>query len=80
VAFAGQATADRRKVKLLRCMISAYGPRLTTCTLQQVVSYLGYTGHQTNVVVTAAHDPTASFQPARNVSGYWGDADAICSL
>jgi hypothetical protein len=38
-------------------MMSAPGPRLTTWALQQDGSYLGYTGCQTNVVVTAAHDP-----------------------
>jgi hypothetical protein len=34
--------------------------RLTTCALQQVVSYLGYSGHQINVVVAAARDPIRS--------------------
>ena len=36
---------------------SEKGPRLPTWALQQVGSYLGYTGHQINVVVTAARDP-----------------------
>jgi hypothetical protein len=36
---------------------SACGPWLPTCTLQQVGSYLGYTGHHINVVVTAALAP-----------------------
>jgi hypothetical protein len=37
---------------------SCFGPRLPTWALQQVGSYLGYTGHQINVVVvTAARGP-----------------------
>jgi hypothetical protein len=32
-------------------------PRLRTWALQQVGSYLGYAGHQIDVVVTAARDP-----------------------
>jgi hypothetical protein len=36
---------------------AAIGPGLTTWALQQVVRFLGYTCRQTNVVVTAAHDP-----------------------
>jgi hypothetical protein len=38
-------------------MLVTHGPGLPTCALQQVGSYLGYTGHQINVVVTAARDP-----------------------
>jgi hypothetical protein len=30
-------------------------------TAQQVGSYLGYSGRQTNVVATAAHDPQRTF-------------------
>jgi hypothetical protein len=37
-------------------MLVTYGPRLTTCALQQVISYLGYSGHQINVMNTAARD------------------------
>jgi hypothetical protein len=37
--------------------MTGYGPELTTCALQQVFSFLGYSGHQINVVVTAANDP-----------------------
>jgi hypothetical protein len=40
-------------------MMTASGPILPTWALQQVVSW--YTGHQINVVVTAAHDPYRSF-------------------
>ncbi len=50
-------TADSRVPAGLRPSSSGYGPRLPTCALQQVGSYLGYTGHQINVVVTAARDP-----------------------
>jgi len=38
--------------------MSGPGPRLPTWASLPVVSYLGYTGHQTNVVVTAARGPT----------------------
>src|SRR5713101_5468063 len=41
----------------LSWLMSANGPGLPTCALQQVGSYLGYTGHQIDVVVTAARDP-----------------------
>jgi hypothetical protein len=41
--------------------MSESGPGLTTWALQQVVSFLEYTCRQTNVVVTAAHDPKRSF-------------------
>jgi hypothetical protein len=34
--------------------MSADGTRLPTLALQQVGSYLGHTGHQINVVITAA--------------------------
>jgi hypothetical protein len=37
--------------------MSLPGPRLPTWALQQDGSYLGYSGHQINVVVTAARDP-----------------------
>ena len=40
--------------------MSAPGPRLPTCTLQQVVSYLRQTGHHASVVVSAAYDPKAT--------------------
>jgi hypothetical protein len=36
---------------------STSGPRLPTCAVQQVGSWLGYSGHQINVVVAAAHGP-----------------------
>jgi hypothetical protein len=36
--------------------MSGIGLRLPTCAVQQVCSYLGYGGHQINVVVTAARD------------------------
>jgi len=41
--------------------MSPYGPTLPTWALQQVVGYLGYTGHQIDVVVTAARDPLQTF-------------------
>jgi len=37
--------------------MAAIGPLLTTGALQQVGSYLGYTGHQISVVVAADRDP-----------------------
>jgi hypothetical protein len=36
---------------------SVHGPILPTWALQQVGSYLGYTGRDGNIVATAAHDP-----------------------
>jgi hypothetical protein len=36
--------------------MSAFGPTLPTWALQQVGSYLGYTGRDANVVAKAAHD------------------------
>jgi hypothetical protein len=51
---------------------SAHGPRLPTWALQQVGSYLGYTGRQINVVVTAASDPTRS-----SASGFCCDAASV---
>jgi hypothetical protein len=36
---------------------AASGPRLPTWAVQQVGSYLGYTGRDVDVVMTAAHDP-----------------------
>jgi len=37
--------------------MSRVGPLLPTWALQQVVSYLGYTGHRANADATAAFDP-----------------------
>jgi hypothetical protein len=37
-------------------------PRLTTFALQQVVSFLGYSGHSANVATKAAHDPNRTSQ------------------
>ena len=37
--------------------MSGPGPKLPTCALQQVGSYLGYTGRQAHVVGKAALDP-----------------------
>jgi hypothetical protein len=48
--------------------MSGYGPHLPTCALQQVGSFLGYTGHQINVVVTAARDPKLPFKIAADVT------------
>jgi hypothetical protein len=39
---------------------SAIGPGLPTCALQQVGSYLGYTGRAANIVAEAAPDPKRS--------------------
>jgi hypothetical protein len=38
-----------------------FGPTLPTWALQQVVSYLGYTGRDANVVAEAAFDPMQTF-------------------
>jgi hypothetical protein len=40
--------------------LSAGGPGLPTCALQQVGRFPGYSGHQINVVVTTARDPKAT--------------------
>jgi hypothetical protein len=53
-------SATRSKASLM----SPPGPMLTTCVLQQVVSFLGYTGRAANVVATAAFDPEETFAPA----------------
>jgi hypothetical protein len=37
--------------------MSVVGPRLTTWALQQVVSFLGYTGRAANVAATPESDP-----------------------
>jgi hypothetical protein len=47
---------------------SGSGPQLTTCALQQVVGFLGYTGHQIYVVVTAARDPKLPFASKQGCS------------
>jgi hypothetical protein len=47
----------RHKSVLCEYSWSANGPGLRTCALQQVGSYLGYTGYQIDVVVMAARDP-----------------------
>jgi hypothetical protein len=36
---------------------SGIGPRLPTCALQQVGSYLGYTGRDANILGNAGADP-----------------------
>src|SRR5262249_21357162 len=41
---------------------SCIGPRLTTWALQHVVSFLGYSGRDVDVVVTAALDPQPTFE------------------
>jgi hypothetical protein len=38
-------------------MLVTHGPRLPTCALQQVGSYLSYTDRDVNVAAKAAHDP-----------------------
>jgi hypothetical protein len=56
--------------------ISACGPILPTCAVQQVGSYLGYSGHDAKVVATAAHDPKRTLVTHRGRQGgltaYWG--------
>src|SRR6266481_8105677 len=47
-------------------MMSVIGPTLPTWALQQVGSYLGYTGRDANVVAKAALDP---FRRSRLVCG-----------
>jgi hypothetical protein len=42
-------------------------PRLRST---QVVSYLGYSGHQTNAVVTAAHDQSRSSSDLIELKGW----------
>jgi hypothetical protein len=44
-------------------MLVTRGPRLPTWVLQQVGSYLGYTGRDAGVVSTAAHDPLRNSRP-----------------
>jgi hypothetical protein len=50
-------------VRMEGSAMTGFGPRLPTWALQQVGSYLGYTGHQINVVVTAARDPKRPLGP-----------------
>jgi hypothetical protein len=50
--------------------MSGFSPILPTCAVQQVGSYLGYSGHQINVVVTAASDPTLPTWALRQLVGY----------
>ena len=40
---------------------SGFGPTLPSLAMQQVGSYLGYTGRDANVVVKAARDPIQSW-------------------
>jgi hypothetical protein len=40
--------------------MSGIGPRLTTWALQQVVSFLGYTGRAAKIAATAESDPSAA--------------------
>jgi hypothetical protein len=53
----------QRKISRVRrrSVTGESGPRLPTWALQQVGSYLGHTGYQINMVVTAARDPKLSF-------------------
>jgi hypothetical protein len=46
---------------MLNLSSSEFGPRLPTWALQQVGSYLGYTGRDANVVAEAALDPNRPF-------------------
>jgi hypothetical protein len=48
--------------------ISASGPHLPTWALQHVGSFLGYTGHQIDVVVTAVRDPKLSKATLNGIS------------
>ena len=50
-------TAARVKKALANPEPSTHGPIRTTWALQQTVGYLGYTGRDADVVVTAALDP-----------------------
>ena len=54
------------------CRTSESGPTLPTWALQQVVSYLGYTGRDANVVAEAAFDPNPKSTHVRSHVGYQG--------
>src|SRR5262249_12694776 len=43
------------------CEAGEQGARLSTCALQQVVGYLGYTGRAANVIAKSARDATRTF-------------------
>jgi hypothetical protein len=51
--------------------MTAFGPWLPTCALRQVGSYLKYTGHQINVVVTPARGPMRSIQNRLTLTMPW---------
>jgi hypothetical protein len=46
--------------------MAGIGPRLTTWALQQVVSFLGYTGRAANVAATAESDPERNSRTTHN--------------
>jgi len=50
--------------------MSLIGPELPTCALHKVVSYLGYSGRDADVVLTAALGPGLSSLVAAQVGRY----------
>jgi hypothetical protein len=60
---------------------SGCGPRLTTWALQQVVSFLGYSGRAADVASTTAHDPSRDLPHAKlQQLGYSSFALAVYSI
>ena len=55
--MAAPTIAARVKKTLANREPSTHGPTLPTWALQQVGSYLGYTGRDPNLVAKAARDP-----------------------
>src|SRR6266446_10368945 len=52
--------------------MSRSGPTLSTLALQQVGSYLGYTGRNANGAAKAARDPERTFEAAQSRAPPWG--------